>query len=186
MALSKNGFIKEDGLYNMKFIFIFIFIFLSNISSTFAVDFSTQPATLNCVIEAANRQQIPANILLAISSIEAGKNGQSVRNRNGSLDLGHFQINTIHWKQNGILAKLGIRKEDVQWRGCYNAEIAAYLVRLMLNENSNQDFWTKVANYHSKTPSANYRYRTKLIPLAEDWGRYLSNQYQFVQISKQY
>lgn len=154
----------------------FICLFKSTLS--FAVDFSNQPANLNCVIEAANRQLVPANVLLAILSIESGKNGQSVRNKNGSLDLGHFQINTIHWKQNGVLMKLGIKKEDVQWRGCYNAEIAAYLLRLILNENTDQEYWAKVANYHSRSPSANNRYRAKLIPLASDWAKFLSTYYQ--------
>jgi hypothetical protein len=170
---------KVNGLFSIKNIFFLLCTF--KVSVIFAVNFSNEPATLNCIIEAANRQQIPANILLAISSIESGKNGQSVRNRNGSVDLGHFQINTIHWNQNGALAKLGVKREDVQWRGCYNAEIAAYLLRLVINENTNQDYWTKVANYHSKNPSANNRYRAKLIPLASDWAKFLTNQYQSVQ-----
>ena len=147
------------------------------IHTCLAIDYSTSPANIECVIKAANRQAIPANVLLAIYSIEAGKNGQSVKNSNGSSDLGHFQINTIHWKPNGILTKLNIRREDVQWKGCYNAEVAAYLVRLAINENSQQDYWTRVANYHSKTFSANNNYRAKLIPLAQNWGHFLAKEY---------
>ncbi|WP_240533915.1 hypothetical protein [Aeromonas veronii] len=44
-------------------------------------------------------------MLLALASVEGGKNGQFVGNTNGSKDIGHFQINTIHWKQNGRFAQ---------------------------------------------------------------------------------
>lgn len=141
--------------------------------------YSTQPATIECVVEAANRQNVPANILLAISSIEYGKNGQLVKNKNGSLDIGHFQINTIHWGKNGVFTRHGIKKEDVQWRGCYNAELAAWLLRRSLEENTGQGFWVKAANYHSKTPKNNAVYRKKLIPLAVKWGQYLESQAQY-------
>lgn len=147
-----------------------------------AADYAIEPATIECVLKAANRQQVPANVLLAISSIESGKNGQFVKNKNGSLDLGHFQINTVHWNNNGILSQLGINKEDVLWRGCYNAEVAAYLLRLALSDNKTQDFWTRAANYHSKSPLANRRYRSKLIPLAQDWAKYLSHQNHSIKV----
>ncbi len=45
--------------------------------------YATKPATIECVVEAANRQGVPANVLLAISSIEYGRNGQLVKNKNG-------------------------------------------------------------------------------------------------------
>lgn len=147
-----------------------------------------KPATIDCVLKSAHRQQVPANVLLAISSIESGKNGQLVKNKNGSLDLGHFQINTVHWRPNGILNRLGIKQQDVQWRGCYNAEIAAYLLRINLNERSNQDFWTRAANYHSRSPKANQRYKAKLIQLSGLWATYLKqqnrqHQYQLINVS---
>ena len=120
--------------------------------------YATKPATIECVVEAANRQGVPANVLLAISSIESGRNGQLVKNKNGSLDIGHFQINTVHWGKNGIFTRHGIKKEDVQWRGCYNAELAAWLLKQSLEENTNQNFWVKAANYHSKNAKFNARF----------------------------
>jgi len=65
--------------------------------------YAIRPATIYCVIRAAQKQGVPANVLLALASVEGGKNGQFVGNTNGSRDIGHFQINTIHWKQNGRL-----------------------------------------------------------------------------------
>ena len=136
--------------------------------------YAYRPADIACVVVAAQKQGVPANVLLALSSIESGKNGQLVKNSNGSLDLGHFQINTIHWKPNGIFAAYPkITQKDVAWRGCYNAELAAYLLKKVLEDNSGQDFWTRAANYHSRTPKFNAIYRKKLIPLSVKWGDYL-------------
>lgn len=44
--------------------------------------YAFRPATVKCVIEAANKQAVPANLLLALASIEGGKNGQEVLNTN--------------------------------------------------------------------------------------------------------
>ena len=162
----------------------YIILFVGFISTTAIAqsDISVRPADLECVLAAAQRQQVPANVLLAISSIEMGKNGQAVRNKNGSYDFGHFQVNSIHFGKDGLFTKMGIRSEDALWRGCYNAELAAYLLRLRLNEQTGQDFWTKAANYHSKTPAQNRRYKSKLIPLSRDWANFLASQYRNVHV----
>lgn len=148
--------------------------------------YGRHPATIECVIEAANKQDVPANILLAIASQEAGKNGQLVVNKNGSIDISHFQINTSNWNRGGAFARYpAITKEAVQWRGCYNAELAAWLLHKHLTEDSNPDFWTRVANYHSKTPSLNATYRSALIPLAIRWGKWLQQRVPHALVSYQ-
>lgn len=149
--------------------------------------YGRHPATVDCVIEAANKQGVPANVLLALASIEAGKNGQvSQQNKNGSVDLSHFQINTGNWDRGGEFAKYPeITKEAVLWRGCYNAELAAWLLRKRLDEPTGQDFWTRAANYHSKTPQFNAVYRRKLIPLAVQWGKWLQQRVPSALVSYQ-
>jgi hypothetical protein len=72
--------------------------------------------------------------------------------------------------------------EDVRWDGCKNVEIAAYLLKKRLSENNGQDFWTKVANYHSKTPMYNSRYKDKIQPLAHKWASWLQEQYKNAQV----
>lgn len=134
------------------------------------------PATIECVVHAANYQGIPPAVLLAIGSMENGKNGQAVENTNGTFDLGHMQINTSTYKYE--IARYGISMDDVRWNGCKNVEVAAYLLKKRLSENPNQDFWTRVANYHSKTPVHNLRYKTKLMPLAQRWDNWLKNNYK--------
>jgi soluble lytic murein transglycosylase-like protein len=139
-----------------------------------------QPATIECVIRASNYQGVPANVLLAIGSMENGKNGQAVRNNNGTYDLGHMQINTSTYKAE--IAKYGIGMDEVRWNGCKNVEIAAFLLRKRLSENNDDDFWTKVANYHSKTPMYNARYKSKIMPLAHKWADWLQNEYKSAKV----
>lgn len=133
------------------------------------------PASIECVVVAAQKQAVPANVLLAIASIEGGKNGQMVGNTNGSRDISHFQINTSTWRSR--LAPYGVRLEDLQWRGCYNAEIAAWLLHQEVTAPGPQDYWTKAANYHSHTPRFNLIYRKKLIRLSSEWANWLQSNY---------
>ncbi|WP_216361044.1 transglycosylase SLT domain-containing protein [Comamonas thiooxydans] len=134
------------------------------------------PADIPCVIQAAMRQGVPANVLLALASVEGGKNGQFVRNTNGTDDLGHFQINTMHFDtQSGVFRH--VSKTDAAWRGCYNAELAAWFLRQRLDAPGNHDYWVRVATYHSATAQYNTIYRRKLVPLAARWGRWLQANY---------
>jgi len=140
------------------------------------------PATIECVILAAQRQGVPPNVLLGVASIEMGANGDRLSNTNKSVDLGHFGINTIHFQPGEPLAKAGIRPEDVATRGCYNAEVAAWLLAKHLREQRGENFWVWAANYHSTTPKLNAIYRQKLIRFSGQWGRWLRYQYPRVSI----
>ena len=139
------------------------------------------PATIPCVIAAAQRRSVPANVLLGIASIEMGANGDRLKNSNNSVDLGHFGINSIHFRPGEPLAEAGVRPEDVARNGCYNAEVAAWLLAGHLRAKRGADFWVWAANYHSATPKHNAIYRKKLIRFADQWGRWL--QYQYPQVS---
>ena len=138
------------------------------------------PATVECVLQAAVQQAVPSNILLAIASQEAGTNGQVIENMNGTFDLSHFQINTGTWQQE--LAPYGVRLADLRWRGCYNAMLAAFILRKRLEEPG-ENFWLKAANYHSRTPQFNLRYRIKLMMLSVEWAHWLQYTYSTVHVS---
>lgn len=140
--------------------------------------YAEKPATVECVLVAAHRQGAPANVLLALASIESGKNGAAVKNKNGTFDLGHFQINSVHWEKGGLFeGNPRITKEFVRLRGCFNAELAAWLLKRNLDSNLDQDFWTRAANYHNRKPQYNQIYKSKLIPLAVSWGNWLKTSY---------
>lgn len=125
-----------------------------------------------CSVSAAVRYQVPANIILAIAAdLENGKPGQVVcKNENGTCDVGPVQFNTGYLKE---LAKYGISPQDVTNRGCYPYELAAWRLARHIRYDHG-DLWTKAANYHSRTPKFNQAYRTKLIPAAMKWAKWLA------------
>lgn len=124
-----------------------------------------------CSITAAVKYEIPANILLAIAEKEGGKPGQWVRNSNGTHDVGAMQFNTTYLKD---LSKYGITTDHVAEAGCYAYDLAAWRVRQHI-KNDPGDVWTKAANYHSRTPKVNSRYRNDLIVKAVKWADWLDN-----------
>jgi hypothetical protein len=49
-------------------------------------------------------------------------------------------------------------------------------VRLHI-KNDKGDIWTRAANYHSRTPKHNARYRADLIAKAAKWADWLENRF---------
>ena len=126
-----------------------------------------------CSIAAAIKYEIPANIVLAIAEKEGGKPGQWVRNSNGTHDIGSMQFNTAYLRD---LSKYGITPEHVANPGCYSYDLAAWRVRLHI-KNDKGDIWTKAANYHSRTPKYNAKYRADLITKSVKWANLLEDRF---------
>jgi len=124
---------------------------------------------VTCSISAAIKYEIPANIVLAIAEKEGGKPGQWVRNSNSSYDVGSMQFNTTYLRD---LARYGITANDVAASGCYSFDLAAWRLRLHIH-NDTGDLWTRIANYHSKTPQHNATYRADLMVKAAKWADWL-------------
>lgn len=111
-------------------------------------------ATLSCVIQAARSEGVPLYVLLGIQSKERGQNGEM----NASNDMGHFQVNTQHFKANGMFSNVNI--DLARTDGCLNALLAAKVLKTRLNaKNVSSDFWVRAAAYHSWTPQFNAAYR---------------------------
>ncbi len=150
------------------------------------------PATIQCVIEAANKHSVPAHVLLGIASKEYGRNGQTVRNTNSSYDMGHFQLNTIHFRPGEAFSH--INKEDARWRGCYNAELAAWHLNRQLTRKGKEgvDFWTRAGGYHSWTPGPNRIYvhgtakNKGLKHYAQEWLVWLNKNPQYQTLARNY
>lgn len=130
-----------------------------------------EPVT--CVVEAAMEYNVPANILLAVAEKEGGKPGQWVRNTNGTYDVGPMQFNTAYLKE---LMPHGIFESDVAAHGCYPYHLAAWRIRDHIR-NDKGDVWTRVANYHSRTPAVNAIYRADIIAKATRWGEWVEQHY---------
>lgn len=122
-----------------------------------------------CAITAAEKFDIPANIVLAVAEKEGGKPGQWVRNTNGTYDVGPMQFNTSYLNQ---LARYGITPEDVASAGCYPYDLAAWRLAVHIKDDKG-DLWTKVANYHSRTPYYNGIYKADLMVRANKWADWL-------------
>jgi len=126
-----------------------------------------------CSIAAAIQYEIPANILLAIAEKEGGRPGRWVYNSNGTHDVGSMQFNTVFLQD---LSKYGITPDIVAKAGCYSYDLAAWRVRLHI-KNDKGDIWTKVSNYHSRTPKYNAKYRADLIAKAVKWADWLEDRF---------
>lgn len=132
-----------------------------------------QQERIVCSIVAAIKYQIPANILLAVAEKEGGKPGQWVLNTNGTHDVGSMQFNTAYLK---TLSKYGIDARDVATKGCYSYELAAWRIRDHITKDRG-DIWKRVANYHSRTPKHNARYRADLMVKSVKWASWLEERF---------
>lgn len=126
-----------------------------------------------CSIGAAAKYGVPANIILAVAQREGGKPGQWVRNTNATYDIGPMQFNTSYVR---TLAKYGIGTNDVAQAGCFSYDLAAWRLRGHI-KNDRGDIWTRVANYHSRTPRHNQRYRAAIMVYARQWADWLSSRF---------
>jgi hypothetical protein len=132
-----------------------------------------------CSIMAAVKYEVPANIVLAVAEKEGGKPGQWVKNTNGTYDVGPMQFNTSYLHH---LKPYGITAADVEQAGCYSYELAAWRLRShILNDRG--DLWTRVANYHSRTPTRNARYRSSVMRKAAKWADWLTARFTTVRFA---
>lgn len=128
---------------------------------------------VECVIAASIKYEVPANVMLAIADREGGKPGQYVRNTNGTSDVGPMQFNTAYLAQ---LSRFGIRPEHAASAGCYPYVLAAWRVKSHLLGDAGS-FWSRVANYHSRTTYYNQRYAAWIAPRSLEWATWIEARY---------
>lgn len=115
-------------------------------------------AHADCFDEAAAYQKVNPTILRGIRVVEnAEADPHAVgRNKNGSVDLGMMQINSIHLPE---LKKYKIRRRDLM-NSCKNIYVAAWLLRRQMDRHGNT--WVAVGGYHSNTPALRAQYAAKV------------------------
>jgi lysozyme-related protein Hpa2 len=115
-------------------------------------------AYADCFDEAAAYQHVNPTILRGIRIVEnAEGNPYAVgRNKNGSVDLGMMQINSIHLPE---LKKFKIHRRDLM-NSCKNIYVAAWLLRRQMDRHGNN--WVAVGGYHSNTPALRAQYAAKV------------------------
>ena len=125
-------------------------------------DFLT-PITPACVEMVADRYQLHPDILFAVLLVEQGTVGKdNCHNGNGTCDIGPAQINDIHLP---ALQEAGITRELLKNNGCVNLAVMGWHLQRSLQDQpieSEDDYLTAIARYHSKSPEFNERYRQRL------------------------
>ena len=127
------------------------------------------PLTAVCIAMAARAYQFPSTNLYAILATEDGRVGQAVGNKNGTSDLGPFQVNTRwgpalgrYWKVSTAEALVLVRDN-----GCANAVAAAAILKQAVNE-SHGDLPAALGLYHSHSPELADSYRNRVLIFAEN------------------
>ena len=109
------------------------------------IDLNQIPA---CIVAAARDYSLPLRALLSVQLTEGGRPGTLSKNKNGSVDHGPFQINTL-WAHR-LAREFGITAATLTNDLCWSARAGAYILRYEINQ-ANGDFWEGVGHYHSHT-----------------------------------
>lgn len=120
-----------------------------------------KPLTAACLVDAARQHGVMPMELLAILYVERGSVGQDTQNTNKTYDISLFQINSIHIKK---LKQYGISEAELRNDGCLSAYVAAWHLasvapaHKLARVESEAEYFSILANYHSVTPKYNQRY----------------------------
>lgn len=148
-------------LYKNIKIFIYLSLLVFTAAPAYARQVVAMPATgdltLECISHAANAHQVPLAALLGILATEGGQPGQALSNKNGTWDMGPFQINTCHINE---LLEIGLEPQAIMTDSCLNAYAAGWLLRKQLNRS--KTLWEAIGAYHSRTAYFHNRYIKRL------------------------
>jgi len=126
--------------------------------------------SVDCINRVAMTYHVPATIILSVMKKENGRNGQAVKNKNGTYDYGVMQINDI-WLPK--IAAYGYSKEDMQYNACKNVAVGAWIISKNMAEG--KAVWSSIANYHSHTPIYNKSYRESIYENYKNLSDTISN-----------
>lgn len=124
----------------------------------------TQEA-VQCVAQASVRYDVPELLLHSILMKENGRTGKCSRNKDGTMDCGLAQINSL-WLLD--FAKKGVRPEYIVHDACTNIHAGAYVLRY--NYNLKRDWFQAIVSYnigpYRWTPErygVGYRYASEVV-----------------------
>ena len=123
------------------------------------------PSRADCIDDAAAYHSVNSLILRAISQVESsqGRNAGVRHNKNGSVDVGMMQTNSVHFPE---LAKFGISPNHLM-NSCVSTYVAAWQLRKKIEKHGNT--WKAVGAYHSETPKYRDPYAAKVRSIVESW-----------------
>jgi Transglycosylase SLT domain len=129
-----------------------------------AVLLAAAPAHADCIDAAAARHRVNAHVLRAIGWHESRLRPSAMNvNANGSIDIGAFQINTIHLPK---LRRYGIDEAALK-DGCVAAYVGAWHYKKQVRQFGNT--WAAVGAYHSRTPARSAWYANQIAAVLMRW-----------------
>jgi hypothetical protein len=134
--------------------------------------FWPQPATPACVVAAATRHGVPVPIAHTLMKVEGGRAGTVSRNKNGTVDMGVLQINTVWLPE--MAQKTGLPNDTIAQllinNGCFNVGMG--LAILARHYDREKEWGKAIAAYHSKTPKYGARYLQRFLErgATHDWA----------------
>lgn len=111
--------------------------------------------------QAGEAFQIDPKLLLRIAQIESGLNPHAVNhNKNGTIDIGLMQINSIHLPK---LTKIGITQKEL-----FDPEINIYVGTLLLSSHIRKKGYNfdAIGCYHSSNPIHKQAWLSRLLKVA--------------------
>lgn len=122
------------------------------------VVFADQPSIEQCIVNAAHYRGQDPKLLKAIAMQESGMNPSAVNrsNKNGSVDIGLFQINSS-WLPK--LKRQGITERQL-YDGCISAYVAAWILANEINTHGLT--WRAVGAYNSPTENNRKSYASRI------------------------
>lgn len=124
---------------------------------------TAQTCRADCFDTAARAQSVSVVVLQGIAVVESQNNPHAINhNKNGTVDYGILQINSIHLKE---LKKYGVHRADLLNK-CTNIYTGARILRGKMNKYGNT--WAAVGAYHSETPRERRKYARKVERVVQD------------------
>jgi soluble lytic murein transglycosylase-like protein len=118
-----------------------------------------------CFDDAATRYGVPASMLRSISRVESGGRPDAVnRNADGSVDLGHMQINS-RWLP--TLQRYGI-DQTALFNPCTNTYVGAWILAQNIRRIGYD--WMAIGAYNARSPEKRLVYAKKVAAILRREG----------------
>lgn len=119
----------------------------------------------DCFDLASRYQGVNVNVLRAIAIQENRRCDATIsKNKNGSVDVGCMQINSIHFPE---LASYGVAPPELLDQ-CKNVFVGAWHYKKMIRKYGNT--WEAVGAYHSETPALRDAYARDIQQILRRYG----------------
>lgn len=119
----------------------------------------------DCIDDAAAHHGVNSHVLRAIGWHESRLKPEAVgKNTNGTVDLGAFQINSMHLP---LLQQYGVDRGALM-DGCTSAYVGAWHYKRQIQQLGNT--WAAVGAYHSRTPARTAWYANQIASIMMKWG----------------